>query len=221
MATHLEGQPPASSALHDGMLYHRVNSGPTAIAPIDDFGFQEGDRCKDERCQYIQFFTHTILLLHERQIHAHGEKTYLCTYDERQYYFIAQPLPAAGLLQLTRGLENDLFIFKDGYVLKSKVTGIFIESVDWNENEIRKFWKDELAPLGSIADPAKVEEVSLSAVYQFLRNGNCAEEVANIQQRMGEVKELADKEMERVNQCDEDYRQRLRLGMKKLEGLLP
>ncbi|KAK3312485.1 hypothetical protein B0H66DRAFT_578583 [Apodospora peruviana] len=36
------------------------------------------------------------------------------------------------------------------------------------------------------------------AAHQFLQNGNCAEEAANIQQRMVEVKELADKEMERV-----------------------
>jgi hypothetical protein len=36
------------------------------------------------------------------------------------------------------------------------------------------------------------------AAHQFLRDGDCGEEVANIQRRLGETKELADKEMDRV-----------------------
>jgi hypothetical protein len=36
------------------------------------------------------------------------------------------------------------------------------------------------------------------AAHQFLRDGDCAEEVGNIERRLGETKELADKEMERV-----------------------
>ncbi|KAK3312402.1 hypothetical protein B0H66DRAFT_486401 [Apodospora peruviana] len=47
-----------------------------------------------------------------------------------------------------------------------------------------------------------VQSMCEHAAHQFLRDGDCAEEVANIQRRMGETKELADKEMERVKKED-------------------
>jgi hypothetical protein len=43
-----------------------------------------------------------------------------------------------------------------------------------------------------------VQSMCEHAAHQFLRDGDCAEEVANIKQRLAETKELADKEMERV-----------------------
>ncbi|KXX80247.1 hypothetical protein MMYC01_203581 [Madurella mycetomatis] len=43
-----------------------------------------------------------------------------------------------------------------------------------------------------------VQSMCEHAAHQFLRDGDCAEEVANIQRRLRETKELADKEMERV-----------------------
>lgn len=43
-----------------------------------------------------------------------------------------------------------------------------------------------------------VQSMCEHAAHQFLRDGDCAEEVANIQRRMGETKDIADKEMERV-----------------------
>lgn len=43
-----------------------------------------------------------------------------------------------------------------------------------------------------------VQSMCEHAAHQFLRDGDCAEEVANIQRRMGETRELADKEMARV-----------------------
>jgi hypothetical protein len=43
-----------------------------------------------------------------------------------------------------------------------------------------------------------VQSMCEHAAHQFLRDGDCGEEVANIQRRLGETKELADKEMERV-----------------------
>ncbi|GAB1316700.1 hypothetical protein MFIFM68171_06910 [Madurella fahalii] len=43
-----------------------------------------------------------------------------------------------------------------------------------------------------------VQSMCEHAAHQFLRDGDCGEEVANIQRRLRETKELADKEMERV-----------------------
>ncbi|KAK3307567.1 uncharacterized protein B0T15DRAFT_182531 [Chaetomium strumarium] len=43
-----------------------------------------------------------------------------------------------------------------------------------------------------------VQSMCEHAAHQFLRDGDCGEEVANIKRRLGEVNELADKEMERV-----------------------
>ncbi|KAM7198585.1 hypothetical protein V8F20_006115 [Naviculisporaceae sp. PSN 640] len=43
-----------------------------------------------------------------------------------------------------------------------------------------------------------VQSMCEHAAHQFLRDGDCAEEVANIQRRMGETKDIADKEMARV-----------------------
>lgn len=43
-----------------------------------------------------------------------------------------------------------------------------------------------------------VQSMCEHAAHQFLRDGDCGEEVANIQRRLGETKELADKEMDRV-----------------------
>ena len=36
------------------------------------------------------------------------------------------------------------------------------------------------------------------AAHQFLRDGECNEEITNIKRRLGEVKDLAAKEMERL-----------------------
>jgi hypothetical protein len=43
-----------------------------------------------------------------------------------------------------------------------------------------------------------VQSMCEHAAHQFLRDGDCAEEVANIKRRLAETKELADKEMARV-----------------------
>lgn len=43
-----------------------------------------------------------------------------------------------------------------------------------------------------------VQSMCEHAAHQFLRDGDCGEEVANIQRRLGETKELADKEIDRV-----------------------
>ncbi|KAB5535324.1 hypothetical protein GE09DRAFT_1063376 [Coniochaeta sp. 2T2.1] len=43
-----------------------------------------------------------------------------------------------------------------------------------------------------------VQSMCEHAAHQFLRDGDCGEEVGNIQRRLGETKELADKEMDRV-----------------------
>ncbi|KAK4238217.1 hypothetical protein C8A03DRAFT_15279 [Achaetomium macrosporum] len=43
-----------------------------------------------------------------------------------------------------------------------------------------------------------VQSMCEHAAHQFLRDGDCGEEVANIKRRLAEVNELADKEMERV-----------------------
>ncbi|KAK4099364.1 hypothetical protein N658DRAFT_517438 [Parathielavia hyrcaniae] len=43
-----------------------------------------------------------------------------------------------------------------------------------------------------------VQSMCEHAAHQFLRDGDCAEEVANIQRRLAETKELADREMARV-----------------------
>lgn len=43
-----------------------------------------------------------------------------------------------------------------------------------------------------------VQSMCEHAAHQFLRDGDCGEEVENIKRRLGETKELADKEMERV-----------------------
>ncbi len=43
-----------------------------------------------------------------------------------------------------------------------------------------------------------VQSMCEHAAHQFLRDGDCGEEVANIKRRLGETRELADKEMARV-----------------------
>ncbi|KAM7218156.1 hypothetical protein V8F06_006447 [Rhypophila decipiens] len=43
-----------------------------------------------------------------------------------------------------------------------------------------------------------VQSMCEHAAHQFLRDGDCAEEVSNIQRRLGETKDIADKEMARV-----------------------
>lgn len=43
-----------------------------------------------------------------------------------------------------------------------------------------------------------VQSMSERAAHQFLRDGDCNEEIGNISRRLGETKELADKEMERI-----------------------
>ncbi|KAL2168226.1 hypothetical protein VTG60DRAFT_285 [Thermothelomyces hinnuleus] len=43
-----------------------------------------------------------------------------------------------------------------------------------------------------------VQSMCEHAAHQFLRDGECGEEVANIKRRLAETKELADKEMERI-----------------------
>jgi hypothetical protein len=47
-----------------------------------------------------------------------------------------------------------------------------------------------------------VQSMCEHAAHQFLRDGDCGEEVANIQRRLAETKELADKEMARVARED-------------------
>ncbi|KAL2136742.1 hypothetical protein VTI74DRAFT_1783 [Chaetomium olivicolor] len=54
-----------------------------------------------------------------------------------------------------------------------------------------------------------VQSMCEHAAHQFLRDGECAEEVANIKSRLGETKELADREMERVKREDPDALKRL------------
>jgi hypothetical protein len=44
-----------------------------------------------------------------------------------------------------------------------------------------------------------VQSMSEHAAHQFLRDGECTEEIGNIQRRLTETKELAEKEQERVN----------------------
>lgn len=43
-----------------------------------------------------------------------------------------------------------------------------------------------------------VQSMCERAAHQFLRDGDCNEEIGNISRRLGETKELADKEMERI-----------------------
>jgi hypothetical protein len=43
-----------------------------------------------------------------------------------------------------------------------------------------------------------VQSMSETAAHQFLRDGDCSEEIVNLQRRLAETKELAEKEMERV-----------------------
>ncbi|KAH6855687.1 hypothetical protein B0I37DRAFT_60612 [Chaetomium sp. MPI-CAGE-AT-0009] len=69
-----------------------------------------------------------------------------------------------------------------------------------------------LGPDGKPAQPDVYDELDKGLEYvqsmcehgahQFLRDGECAEEVANIKRRLAETKELADKEMERVKRED-------------------
>lgn len=47
-----------------------------------------------------------------------------------------------------------------------------------------------------------VQSMCEHGAHQFLRDGDCGEEVGNIQRRLGETKELADKEMDRVKRED-------------------
>ncbi|KAK4134693.1 hypothetical protein BT67DRAFT_301806 [Trichocladium antarcticum] len=47
-----------------------------------------------------------------------------------------------------------------------------------------------------------VQSMCEHAAHQFLRDGECGEEVANIRRRMTETRDLADKEMERIKQED-------------------
>ncbi|KAK4151095.1 hypothetical protein C8A00DRAFT_17461 [Chaetomidium leptoderma] len=47
-----------------------------------------------------------------------------------------------------------------------------------------------------------VQSMCEHAAHQFLRDGDCGEEVSNIKRRLGETKELADKEMARVERED-------------------
>ena len=47
-----------------------------------------------------------------------------------------------------------------------------------------------------------VQSMCEHAAHQFLRDGECGEEVANIKRRLGETNELANKEMERVQKED-------------------
>ncbi|KAJ4294792.1 hypothetical protein N0V88_005026 [Collariella sp. IMI 366227] len=54
-----------------------------------------------------------------------------------------------------------------------------------------------------------VQSMCEHAAHQFLRDGECAEEVANIKSRLGETKEQADKEMERIKREDPDALKRL------------
>ena len=55
-----------------------------------------------------------------------------------------------------------------------------------------------------------VQSMCEHAAHQFLRDGDCGEEVANIKRRLGETRELADKEMARVRV--EDPQALLKLG---------
>jgi len=55
-----------------------------------------------------------------------------------------------------------------------------------------------------------VQSMCEHAAHQFLRDGDCGEEVANIKRRLAETKELADKEMERVQR--EEPEALLKLG---------
>ncbi|KAK1755819.1 hypothetical protein QBC47DRAFT_197593 [Echria macrotheca] len=47
-----------------------------------------------------------------------------------------------------------------------------------------------------------VQSMCEHAAHQFLRDGDCAEEVGNIERRLGDTKELADREMERIQRED-------------------
>jgi len=47
-----------------------------------------------------------------------------------------------------------------------------------------------------------VQSMCEHAAHQFLRDGECGEEVANIKRRLAETNELANKEMERVQRED-------------------
>ncbi|KAK3324305.1 hypothetical protein B0T19DRAFT_227883 [Cercophora scortea] len=49
-----------------------------------------------------------------------------------------------------------------------------------------------------------VQSMCEHAAHQFLRDGDCGEEVGNIQQRMAETNEMASKELERVKKEDPD-----------------
>ncbi|KAH8911437.1 hypothetical protein BR93DRAFT_943419 [Coniochaeta sp. PMI_546] len=76
----------------------------------------------------------------------------------------------------------------------------------------RPIYPRAAAPVGARGTPDKqpdvydeldkgleyVQSMCEHAAHQFLRDGDCGEEVANIQRRLGETKELADKEMDRV-----------------------
>lgn len=55
-----------------------------------------------------------------------------------------------------------------------------------------------------------VQSMCEQGAHQFLRDGDCGEEILNIKRRLGETKELADKEMERVKK--EDPQALLKIG---------
>ncbi|MDB5910617.1 MAG: hypothetical protein JWP34_4731 [Massilia sp.] len=76
----------------------------------------------------------------------------------------------------------------------------------------RPIYPRAAAPRPTLGTPAKqpdvydeldkgleyVQSMCEHAAHQFLRDGDCGEEVANIQRRLGETKELADREIDRV-----------------------
>ncbi|KAL2121565.1 hypothetical protein VTJ04DRAFT_5592 [Mycothermus thermophilus] len=54
-----------------------------------------------------------------------------------------------------------------------------------------------------------VQSMCETAAHQFLRDGDCGEEVANIKKRLAETKEIAEREMERIKREDPEALQRL------------
>jgi hypothetical protein len=62
-----------------------------------------------------------------------------------------------------------------------------------------------------------VQSMCEHAAHQFLRDGDCGEEVANIKRRLAETKELADREMERV--AREDPQALLKSGAELDDGM--
>ncbi|KAK4466404.1 hypothetical protein QBC42DRAFT_83584 [Cladorrhinum samala] len=59
-----------------------------------------------------------------------------------------------------------------------------------------------------------VQSMCEHAAHQFLRDGDCGEEVANIQRRLRETKELADKETERVKKEQPEALEKPEEGLK-------